>query len=329
MKALYSFVTILAIFPLTLMSFAQVPKKTVVEHFTNSNCSICGNKNPGFYSNLSNQTDVLHLAIHPSAPYSSCLLYQQNPTANDARTNYYGIYGATPRLVINGDVTAANTNFSDPSLFTPYVGLTSPASIRIEQEKFGNDSIRATVIIKTEATHTLGSLALFVSLAEDTVYHTGTNGETVHYDVFRKSLTSPLGDALAIPSTVGDSVLYTFSSANDPIWDFSRIFTLAILQQNVNKELVQAEATLASDNNVTTSLPSLISDRDFNIFPNPATSEIYISSKPQLKSDIQIYNSVGKLMIQTNGKNVINISGLDNGIYFIKINDVLKKFVKM
>src|SRR6185436_4956285 len=83
---------------------AQVPKKTVVEHFTNTKCSVCAARNPGFNANLNHQANVIRLAIHPSSPYSGCLLYNQNATDNDARTNYYGVYGGTPRLVINGNV---------------------------------------------------------------------------------------------------------------------------------------------------------------------------------------------------------------------------------
>ena len=149
------------------LAFSQVPQKAVVEHFTNTNCGVCSSRNPGFYTNLNAQPNVLHLAVHPSAPYASCLLYQQNTVANNARTNYYGVFGSTPRLVINGNVISSSANYSSPAIFTPYLGLTSPASIRIVQEKFATDSIRSTIIVKTEAVNTLGALSLFVALAED------------------------------------------------------------------------------------------------------------------------------------------------------------------
>jgi hypothetical protein len=152
---------------------------------------LCRQK-PRFYTNYNMQSNILHLAIHPSAPYSGCLLYQQNSTANDAGTNYYGIYGSTPRLVINGNVISAGANYASSSIFAPYQSLTSPASVRIVQEKFGLDSIRASVIIKTEDTNSLGNLSLFVALAEDTVFYTGSNGEPMHFDVFRKSLSNSI-----------------------------------------------------------------------------------------------------------------------------------------
>ena len=78
---------------------AQVPRKILVEHFTNTLCSFCASRNPGFYSNLNNQSDVIHLSIHSGTPYTQCLLYQQNASPSDARRFYYGITG-TPALAI-------------------------------------------------------------------------------------------------------------------------------------------------------------------------------------------------------------------------------------
>ena len=220
---------------------AQVPRKIIVEHFTNSKCSICASRNPGFFTNLNNQTNTLHLSIYPSAPYSSCHLYQQNPVDGNARTNYYGVYGSTPRLVVNGNVIPNIQDYSAASMFAPYQGLTSPVSIHIEQQKFGSDSIHATVVIKAEADNTLGSMLLFAALAEDTVFYAGTNGESRHYNVFRKALSAVTGSAINVPTAAGDSVTATFSSAANSSWNFNRIYTLALLQEASSKNVIQAE----------------------------------------------------------------------------------------
>lgn len=238
-----------------LCAFAQIPKKVVVEHFTNTKCSICAGRNPGFYSNLNNQQNVLHLAIHPSSPYPACVLSQHNVTENDARTNYYGVYGSTPRLVIQGVAIATSANYSSASIFTPYLNQLSPASIKITQAKYGNDSIRSRVVIKTEGTHTLGALKLFVALAEDTVFYTGSNGESMHFDVFRKSLSGASGIAVTLPATIGDSVVFSMASTANTAWNFSRIFTMAILQDATTREVVQSEmAAAGSDQSVPTGI---------------------------------------------------------------------------
>jgi hypothetical protein len=46
-------------------ALAQVPKTTVVEHFTNSNCSVCASNNPGIFATLRNYPDVIHVAFYP------------------------------------------------------------------------------------------------------------------------------------------------------------------------------------------------------------------------------------------------------------------------
>ena len=321
---------------LSQLSFGQVAKKIVVEHFTNSFCSICGSRNPGFYNNLSNNSGVLHLAVHPSAPYSSCQLYQQNSTDNDARTNYYGIYGGTPRLVINGDVISGGANYSSNSIFTPYQSLSAPASIRIVQQNFGLDSIQSTVVLKTEGAHTLGNLSLFVALAEDTVFYSGGNGETKHHDVFRKSLTSSSGMSLNLPATIGDSLVYTFTSSINSIWDESRIFTLAILQETSSKDLVQAEASKPSESINMVGVNEHNLPLEVTVFPNPTNNSLVLDIKEDGLSFIRIISFEGKVVLEekTSDSNVfLDLSELKNAIYFLNVTNgkgsYFQKIVKL
>lgn len=329
MKKLFSILLLLTIHISPFISSAQVPKKIVVEHFTNTKCGNCANRNPGFYSNLSAQTGVLHLSIHPSAPYSGCLLYQQNATDNDARTNYYGVYGSTPRLVINGNVISNSANYSSSSIFIPYQSLTTPASIRLVQQKFGTDSIRETVIIKTEATHSLGNLSLFIALAEDTVFYTGTNGEPEHYDVFRKSLTATTGMTVTLPATVGDSVVYTFSSQSNPLWNFSRMYALAILQDAVSKDLIQAEQTAVTDNEVVNYIPENKASFMLNAFPNPISNTLIIPLNESSTAIVSLYSLTGELMLQkiiSAAYPSLNLEQLPAATYLLNITCGEKQF---
>lgn len=327
------FVLLIILVSITTLQ-AQVPKKIIVEHFTNTNCGICASRNPGFYVNLNNQTDALHLAVHPSAPYPNCVLFQQNASDNDARTNYYSIYGSTPRIVVNGNVVSASTNYGSPAIFTPYQSLTSPASLRIEQEKFGTDSIRTTVIVKTESSHSLGALSLFICLAEDTVYYTGGNGEPKHYDVFRKALSPVSGIAMNLPAIVGDSLIYLFTTASNPIWNFSRIYSMAILQESGTKNVIQAEAVPASFNNVTTGITTFKDPISFQLYPNPTSETIQLESS-SLPAVVSIFDLEGRFLQQEiiHQKNqTINLSPLAPGIYMLKLQNEIgtlsKKLIK-
>lgn len=70
-----------------------------------------------------------------------------------------------------------------------------------------------------------------------------------------------------------------------------------------------------------------IEKEDIKIFPNPASDILNIDSKHEINS-IRIFNSNGKLCLNQNNGNIeiVNISELSSGIYFIELST--KDFVK-
>ena len=67
------------------------------------------------------------------------------------------------------------------------------------------------------------------------------------------------------------------------------------------------------------------------IYPNPAKDIINISGSDIMK--VEIYNSVGQLIISTEHKNEIDVSMLNSGLYIVRITDEkgnhhIKKMVK-
>ncbi len=311
---------------------AQVPKKVVVEHFTNTKCSVCASRNPGFYTNFNAQSGVIHLAIHPSSPYAACVLSMHNPSENDGRTNYYGVYGGTPVLVISGSVIPTSTNYTLSSMFSPFLGQTSPASIKIRQTKFGTDSIRSTIIIKTMATHMLSNLKLFVALAEDTITYTGSNGEPKHYNVFRKSYTGTSGISIILPPVIGDSVVYTKSSPSNVAWNFARIQTIAILQDGTSKAVVQSEAVGANSNFV---IPTSISKNNLfgsliSVFVNDEKNITIHQNELKENLEFTLYDISGRKLVtktvELPSEN-FNVSNVSQGVYLYTIkskNSIVK-----
>jgi len=70
-------------------------------------------------------------------------------------------------------------------------------------------------------------------------------------------------------------------------------------------------------------IPLAVSDLsnkiELNIFPNPASTEIYISGTESF-DEVYIYNQVGKLIIQKSGDvNSIDISSLKSGVYIVEV----------
>ncbi|MGB1038957.1 MAG: hypothetical protein ACPGYY_09945, partial [Bacteroidia bacterium] len=221
----------------TINSDAQVKRKILVEHFTNTYCGICSSRNPGLYSNLDNNPDVLHLAIHPSKPYRICELYLHNASENDERTNYYGLFGSTPRIAIQGNVISAGTNYGSNSIFTSYKDQMSPFDVSVTTTKSDEDSLTAKIVITAQESNSIGSLNLYVPAVEDTVFFNAPNGENEHYDVFRKVI---INEAISnLPSTVGDSIVFTARTEKHADWDKSQMYIMALLQDATSKSIEQ------------------------------------------------------------------------------------------
>ncbi len=304
---------------LSLDLSAQVAKKVIVEHFTNSRCSICANRNPGFYNNLNNHPNILHLAIHPSSPYSSCLLSLHNPTENDGRTNYYGVYGSTPKLVIQGEVISTGANYSNAELFDPYEDRVSPVSIDFEEVGLTqNNEVRVKMSITTEIANELPDVKLFVALAEDTLFYSSPNGENMHFDVFRKAMTDVTGDAISLPE-VGQTLNLTFSVPLDGFWEAGRMYPIAILQEASSKAVVQSAAGPTAVPVNTTGLNE-VTQNVINFHPNPVDNILYLQSDMVLNGTAGVFNSVGQLMetFELGTTKEIDMNRYASGVYYVK-----------
>jgi hypothetical protein len=300
---------------------AQVAKTVIVEHFTNTRCGICGFKNPQLFANLDNHPEVLHLSTHPSAPYSNCILYQHNSEENDARTNFYGLYGSTPRVVIQGEVIGGGP-FNDEELFTPYEGQTSPASINIQQSKTA-ESIEAFITVQTEELHDLGDLQLYIVLAEDTLFYDAPNGEDLHFDVFRKNVSEANGFPLTLPAEISGEVTFSISADMHEDWVAERIFVMAILQDVATNEVIQAAAVSASMNVTISENSTLPILKNVAIFPNPTSDILVVQLEDSSVSTGRVFNLSGKLILektfQTEG--IFNIEKLLPGAYLLEIEN--------
>jgi hypothetical protein len=229
---------------LLLFSFtiiAQVSRTSVVEHFTNTSCSVCASRNGAIKSTISANPHTIHISFHPSSPYSNDIFNVDNRSENDARTNFYNIYGFTPLTIVNG-VEVSNANFGNTlsSLST----TTSNFDIKINQTKISLDSIKVTAMIKKMSPDPKTSAMLFVAAIEDTVNRMTNNGESVHINVFRKTLTKIQGDSISLPNVVGDSVVFIYGYKIKSGWSNDRMEALGFLQ-DLSSALQPEERSIA------------------------------------------------------------------------------------
>lgn len=317
----------ISLFALTVfsfqLSFAQIAKTSIVEHFTNSNCSICASQNPGIYTTLSNNPNVLHITYHPSAPYLACVFSMANPVENDARTNYYNIYGSTPRLIVNGTLTTT------ANLSTTITGLNASMtnfSVIATQQFITPDSVVVKVAVKKVAADTMTQAILFAGAKQDTINQTTGNGESIHQDVFRKALSATSGDTINLPVNINDSTNISYSYNILPTWNSARMQTIVILQ-DANKLVINA-----SESTNILSIPTSILEK-YNeivtIYPNPSSDFISIKSYDNF-TNFEIISLQGNLI--TKGKilnSIISVAQIANGNYILKLksnnNSIISK----
>ncbi|MBT6964843.1 MAG: T9SS type A sorting domain-containing protein, partial [Flavobacteriales bacterium] len=124
----------------------------------------------------------------------------------------------------------------------------------------------------------------------------------------------------------GDTETLCFEFTLDPSWDLSKIHIVGMLIDNGNmidnssSNSIDDAEILGYTPCATTSIGLELNGPDkVNIYPNPATDNIYISNLLE-KSIIKIYDIQGKLVLENkiSNKEYVNISMLAKGIYQVK-----------
>ncbi|MBR6438721.1 MAG: T9SS type A sorting domain-containing protein [Bacteroidales bacterium] len=70
-------------------------------------------------------------------------------------------------------------------------------------------------------------------------------------------------------------------------------------------------------------------ETSFNVYPNPATSSISVNAANDC--ELQIMDMAGRMVMTVNvveGENSINVSNLESGVYFVRMNSAVVKFMK-
>ncbi|MGZ4036126.1 MAG: T9SS type A sorting domain-containing protein [Bacteroidia bacterium] len=83
---------------------------------------------------------------------------------------------------------------------------------------------------------------------------------------------------------------------------------------------------------LTTEIASLSAQKEINIYPNPASENLFIESQQTIKN-VKCLNTLGQFFDMTIASGSIDISALPKGVYFLNITTVdgktvMKKFMK-
>ena len=293
-------------------------KYVLIEHFTNSNCSNCGSKNPAFYT-LINQypDDIHHISIHPPIPYSSCALYQANTVENSARSNYYNIFG-TPSLAINGEVQPLSNPLLTATTLQSYFGQTSPIRVQVSESGTGNTR-SATVKVHSLDLLPGSNYKFYAALVERTLNYQGTNSESVHHDVFRNMITDINGTDFT-PAAVGQFIEFNFDYTISSGWDANEIYLLAWVQKPTNKEVLNSGTKF--DPAVSATQEAAL--QNIQIQPNPVTDVAIARLGDDTAKQVEVFATNGRrvsTVFENQGTGIVNVptTNLTPGVYFVKI----------
>lgn len=295
--------------------FSQVQSNVLLEHFTNTNCSVCGSRNPGLFSNLEqNNSDIIHVSFYPSRPYADCKLNNHNSKENDDRAKFYGLFGSTPQIVIQG-VVPNRPNFNDASLFNDFRDKRNPYSLTNYFE-ITEDSIKTKVVIESPIKTNWDSLNLVVLSVEDTVFYQGRNAEKEHYNVFRSSFTGIQGMSASRTVNIGDSAVFYYSIPTSSDLDFDRVYTIAFLQNPYTKEVLQVVKGKSSR----VKSPVSLSEGNTEVFIYPSLTSSLINVKGVESFEFEVYDLNGKKVAAgSNVGSAIDVTNLENGMYLLYI----------
>ncbi|NUO01713.1 MAG: Omp28-related outer membrane protein [Saprospiraceae bacterium] len=303
---------------LATSAFTQSSAKRYImlEHFTNTRCSVCASQNPGFFNTIANfEDDVHHIAYHPPYPYNNCLLYLANPSQNSARTSFYNISG-TPRVVRNG-LNSTSANQVTATVLQGMQGQTSPIALAVT-ETTGN-SRQATIQVYTLGEAPAGNLRLFVAVAERELAYTSPNGETLHHNVFRKMLTDISGDAFT-PAATGSSTTLTFDYTLENGWNAAEIYVLAFVQNVDTKEVLNSGTRFDP---VLTATDEAALGTNFKIFPNPASGLVQIQFQEAVSGNLSLLDLNGVVHFSRPLENTtftaIDLEARPPGVYVLRV----------
>ena len=122
---------------------------------------------------------------------------------------------------------------------------------------------------------------------------------------------------------------YCYYRANE-FWPYvkstNRVLTIAALSIDTN--VTQIEKAPSS---FELSLPEIEANKSITLFPNPATNTITINTSQEITS-LTVVDQLGKVVLTKNESATLDVSELQSGIYFIRIEtekgSVIKKFIK-
>jgi hypothetical protein len=274
-------------------------------------------------------SNINRISYHVSFP-SLDSLNQSNPNDPAARSAYYGI-SSTPNTFLNG-LTPLNVKSGASQLKVTVDSLSLKGSLfdlSLTASNGTSTSKLDIALLITAKTSFASPLLAYIGLVDkEIVYKINGTDTSKLRNVVRKLLSGGDGKLIAQNWVKGQtlSVLLKDVEIDVPINNPNKLSVIAFLQDKSTKEIYQ-NVSIAAPKVKPRLVTGLDESKDSKIFifPNPASKQFqftYFDAGDEWVLVNQIGSVVqsGKTIQTPNQLNTVNIEGLQNGVYFFKIN---------
>ena len=341
-----------------LVSTEAANRNVLIEEFTGRNCGYCPWGQSVVNDILKDYPGrVFTVNIHPQGNPLSPTSYPNLGTIKGADiVKAFDESGALPQAVINRSTEEAVGLYTTADRWRPMTNeqLGQVAECNIAGQVTINPETRLARIT-VEVYYTADSKAennyLTVIMLQDSIIGSQSGAadnpsqvvgnQYCHMHVYRNTITDKWGDAIS-PTTTGTLITKTFKytipekigEPNGVVVDLNNIHFLAfVTQEQTNGAKTMPILNVCELENVenTTAVEDM-TEASYSVYPNPVKDEINVTSKEMIE-EVTIYNINGQ-QTTVNGQQssstgmTINVSNLNPGVYFIKVNDKVQKFIK-
>ena len=230
-------------------AFSQSQRTVLIEEGSNASCGPCAAQNPAFKVLLdANTAKAVSLKYQWYFPGFDPM-HNHNPAeANGRFETYYGQNGV-PTAMIDGTIPSFGGTPYDgaPAGFTQGLidtrhAVTSPFDIELTYSLTPETITVTATTTCSEATS--GNFKLRIAVIEEQISFAsapGSNGETDFYNVMKKFLPNADGVAMASSYAVGETFTTTQTWDLENVYDINEIAVVAFIQNDANKEVMQAK----------------------------------------------------------------------------------------
>jgi len=230
--------------------FAQAKQYILFDHFTNASCPPCAAQNPFMEATFAANFGRYHqISYHTWWPGPTDPMYTYNKPCNHKRTNYYGVNGV-PDVFMLGSTNLGSPTAVTQQLINNTAYQAAPIRIRVKETSSGLVRTAKITVYTVGTVPSSSDYRIFGSVNEKHIHYSsppGSNGEKDFYNVMRMLLPDSLGASFT-PAAPGDSVtvIYTYN-LDYTHWDTTQIYTVAFIQDNNTKWIVNSGSSIDPD----------------------------------------------------------------------------------